>query len=213
VLTDQKVIDFFTNEMILAKVNGKEDTLLAQQHHIVAYPTLVMVDTDGDEVDRIVGYMEPDSLLIEARNYQKGIGTLADLLTGVRNLSFEIAEKYHYRDESEEAVAWYQKVINDGEPRDSLSGESRMAIGNMYVRAKEYDTAAAAFTKIMEDFEGTQFAEDAEIWRAYTYRRKGDTTAAITAFEKFIERHPESEDVDYAQKQIAKLKGETEEEE
>jgi len=211
-LTDQKVIDFFTNEMILAKVNGKEDTLLAQQNHIVAYPTLVMVDTNGDEVDRIVGYMEPDSFLIEARNYQKGIGTLADLLTGVRNLSFDIAEKYHYRDGREKAVTWYQKVIDDGDPRDSLSGESRMAIGDMHIRAKVYDLAALAFTSIMNDFEGTQFAEDAEIWRAYTYRKKGDTTAAITAFEEFIEHYPESEDVDYAEKEIKKLKGEPEEE-
>jgi tetratricopeptide (TPR) repeat protein len=199
--------------MILAKVNGKEDTLLAQQNHIVAYPTLVMVDTNGNEVDRIVGYMEPDSFLTELRNYEKGIGTLADLLTGVRDLSFEIAEKYHYRDESEKAVTWYRKVIDDGDPHDSLSGESRMAIGDMYVRAEEYDSAAAAFTQIMEDFEGTQFAEDAEIWRAYTYRKKGDTTAAIAAFEEFIEHYPESEDVDYAEKEIKKLKGEPEEEE
>ena len=217
-MTDQKVIDFFTNEMILAKVNGKEDTLLAQQHHIVAYPTLVMVDTVGDEVDRIVGYMEPDSLLTELRNYQKGIGTLADLLSKAeagpdRSLSFDIAEKYHYRDGREEAVTWYQKVIDDGDPCDSLSGESRMAIGDMHIRAKEYDFAALAFTSIMNDFEGTQFAEDAEIWRAYTYRKKGDTTAAIAAFEEFIEHYPESEDVDYAEKQIKKLKGETEEEE
>ena len=218
VLTDQKVIDFFTNEMILAKVNGKEDTLLAQQHHIVAYPTLVMVDTNGDEVDRIAGYMEPDSLLTELRNYQKGIGTLADLLSKAeagpdRSLSFEIAEKYHYRDGREEAVTWYQKVIDDGDPRDSLSGESRMAVGDMHVRAKEYDFAALVFTSIMNDFEGTQFAEDAEIWRAYTYRKKVDTTAAIAAFEEFIEHYPESEDIDYAEKQIKKLKGETEEEE
>jgi len=218
VLTDQKVIDYFTNEMILAKVNGKEDTLLAQQHHIMAYPTLVMVDTVGDEVDRIVGYMEPDSFLIELRNYQKGIGTLADLLSKAeaspdRSLSFEIAEKYHYRDGREEAVTWYQKVIEDGDPRDSLSGESRMAVGDMHVRAKEYDFAALAFTSIMNDFEGTMFAEDAEVWRAYTYRKKGDTTAAIAAFEEFIEHYPESEEVDYAEKQIKKLKGETEEKE
>jgi tetratricopeptide (TPR) repeat protein len=217
VLTDQKVIDFFTNEMILAKVNGKEDTLLAQQHHIVAYPTLVMVDTVGDEVDRIVGYMEPDSFLIELRNYQKGIGTLADLLRKAeaspdRSQSFKIAQKYRYRDGREEAVTWYQKVIDDDDPRDSLSGESRMALADMHRRAKEYDFAALAFTSIMNDFEGTMFAEDAEVWRAIVYRIKADTTAAITAFEEFIEHYPESEDVDYAEKQIKKLKGETEEE-
>ncbi len=216
--TDQKVIDFFTNEMILAKVNGKEDTLLAQQHHIVAYPTLVMVDTNGDEVDRIVGYMEPDSFLTELRNYQKGIGTLADLLRKAeagpdRSQSFKIAKKYRYRDGREEAVTWYQEVIDGGNPLDSLAGESRMALADMHRRAKEYDFAALAFTSIMNDFEGTMFAEDAEVWRAIVYRIKADTTAAITAFEEFIEHYPESEDADYAEKQIKKLKGETEEEE
>ncbi len=216
-MTDQKVIDFFTNEMILAKVNGKEDTLLAQQHHIVAYPTLVMVDTVGDEVDRIVGYMEPDSFLTELRNYEKGIGTLADLLRKAevnpdRSLAFEIADKYRYRDGREEAVTWYQKVIDHGDPRDSLSGESRMALADMHRRAKEYDLAALAFTSIMNDFEGTMFAEEAEVWRAIVYRIKADTTAAITAFEEFIEHYPESEDVDYAEKLFMKVKGETQEE-
>lgn len=202
----------------MAKVNGKEDTLLAQQHHIVAYPTLVMVDKNGDEVDRVVGYEEPDSLLTKLRDYRKGIGTLADLLTKAeanpdRFLSLEIAEKYHYRGGNENAVTWYQKVIDTGDPRDSLSGESRTAMADMYRRAKEYATALEAFTGIMKDFEGSMFAQDAEIWRAIVHRQKGDTTTAITAFEEFIEHYPESEDVDYAQKQIAKLKGETEEEE
>ncbi len=204
--------------MILAKVNGKEDTLLTQQHHVMFYPTLIMVDKNGDEVDRIVGYMEPDSLLIKVRNYREGIGTLADLISRVktdpdRSLSFEIAEKYHYRDQGEEAVTWYQKVIDDGDPRDSLSGESRMSLADMHYRAKEYDLAGLAFTSIMSDFEGTLFAEDAELWRAHIYRKKGDTTAAIVAFEEFVEHYPESEEIDYAQKELAKLRGETEEQE
>jgi len=214
VLSNPKVVDFFTNEMILVKVNGKEDTLLAEKYHISAFPTLVMLDKSGDEVDRVVGYRGPDSFLITLRDYRNGIGTLADLLNKAktnsdRSLSFEIAEKYKYRGGSDEAAVWYQKVINDGDPRDSLAGESRLALADMPRRAKKYNQALEAFSCIMKDFHGTSFAEEAEVWMAMVYRQKNDTTAAIAAFEEFIKHYPESEDVDYAKKQINKLKGDT----
>ncbi len=215
-LTDQKVIDFFTNEMFLAKINGKEDTLLKQQHRVSGYPTLVMLDKNGEDVDRIVGYRPPEKFLKILRDYRNGIGTLADLLNQAktkpdRSLAFEIANKYKYRDSSEDASTWYQKVIDAGDPRDSLSGESRFAIADMYRRAKEYYRALGAFSGIMKDFKGTSFAEDAEIERAIVYRKKADTISAIAAFEDFAKHYPESEDFDYAKKQIAKLKGKAEE--
>jgi len=217
VLTDKEVIDFFTNEMILAKVNGKEDTLLADQYHISAYPTLVMLDKNGNEIDRVVGYMPADAFLKTLKDYRQGIGTLTDLLAKAktnpdRSLAFKIAEKYKYRGGSEDATSWFQKVIDAGDPLDSLSGESRFALAGMHYRAKNYNQALEAYSQIIKDFNGSFLAEPAEIWRAIVFRKMGDTTRAITAFEKFIEHYPESEDISYAEKQIAKLKGETEEE-
>jgi len=214
VLTDQKVIDFFTNEMILAKINGKTDTMLSRQYHVSAFPTLVMLDKEGKEVDRIVGYMPADNFLTKIRNYQKGIGTLQDLLnkaktTPDRRLYFKIAEKFKYRGGGEDAATWYQKVIDEGDPVDSLSGESRLSIADMHRRAKDYSKALEDFSQIMKNFDGSPFAEEAEIWRAIVFRQKGDTTNAIAAFEGFIKHYPNSEDVSYAEKQITKLKGET----
>lgn len=213
-MKDKAVVDYFTNEMILAKVNGKEDSLLAQRFHIVAYPTLVMVDSTGEEVDRIIGYMPPVDFLKEVKNYREGIGTLSDLLKQAeanpeRELMFEIAEKYHYRGSNDEAVHWYQKVIEAGDPLDSLSGECRMSLGSMFYLDKQYDSAIEMFTQIMEDFKEKPLAEDAEIWRAVVYRKKSDTTAAIAAFEAFVEHYPKSDALDYAQHWIAKLKGDT----
>ena len=79
-------------------------------------------------------------------------------------------------------------------------------------RAKDYDAALAKYTVIVEEFEGTAFGADAEIYLGFVNRVKGDTLAAIAAFESFVARHPDSEDVDYAQKQISRLKGEVPEE-
>ncbi len=214
-LTDQKVIDFFTNEMVMAKINGKQDTSLAAAYHIMGYPTLVLVDPEGAEVDRVVGYMPPDSLLTELTNYKNGIGTLADLLAQAetnsdRSLAYRIAEKYHYRGGTEKATSWYDKVISAGDPHDSLSGECRLAIADVHRRNKEYAAALKAFTSVITDFGSSMFAENAQVWKAIVHRQMEDTAAAIKAFEQFVKHYPESEDVEYAQKQIAKLKGEAE---
>ena len=97
-------------------------------------------------------------------------------------------------------------MIAVGQATDSLAGESRMALADMLRRDKNWDAAVGSFEEIMKDFKGTPFAVDAEIWRAIVYSRKGDTTAAISAFEQFLVNNPTAEDTSYARKQIEKLK-------
>ncbi len=210
------VIDYFASKVVLLKIDAKVDSALTKEYHISGYPTLVLTDNQGVEIDRIVGYRDPEPFVQKLEDYQKGIGTLADLLSRAntekdRELFMEIAEKYKYRGGADEAGTWFQRVIDEGKPTDSLSGESRMALADLHRRAKDYDTAKDSFTRIMKDFKGTSFAESAEIWRAIVYRQKADTGMAITAFENFIKHYPESEDIGYAQGQIEKLKGETSE--
>jgi tetratricopeptide (TPR) repeat protein len=217
VFIDSAAIEFFTNYMVLAKFNAEIDSNLAKTYRISGYPTSVLIDKDGNETDRIVGYLEPPDYLRTLTDFQKGIGTLEDLLSQAKDtedrlLYFDIAEKYKYRGGPEEAEIWFGKVIDAGKPTDSLSGESRMGMADMIRRAKDYDKAGEAFRQIMADFEGQWFAMDAEIYVGICHRQKGDTVAAIAAFEGYIEHFPESEDVGYAQRQIDRLKGIPEEE-
>lgn len=211
VFVDPTVTEFFTNEMVLAKVNAEVDSALARRFHISGYPTAVLVNNDGTEVDRIVGFAPAAEYLKMIKDYEQGIGTLDDLLNQAktsedRKLYYDIAEKYKYRGGDEDAIVWYGKVVDAGSPTDSLSGEARMALADMHRRAKEYDKSLAAFAAIKKDFGSGQFAEVADIWSAIVYRVKGDTTAAINAFEKFATDYPESEDLGYVKAQIEKLK-------
>jgi thioredoxin-related protein len=212
VYTDPKTIDFFTNKMVLFKTNAEVDTALAHKFNISGYPTLVMTDSKGNEIDRIIGYEPTETFLQHLQDYQNGIGTLGDLLKQAdtsknRDLYFQIADKYKYRGGDEDAINWYNKVIDAGKPTDSMSGESKFAIADMYFRAKKYDEALSDYGKISKDFKGTGFAELADIYTPIAYTKMGDTTKAISAFEKFIKVHPNSEDTAYAKIQIGKLKG------
>ncbi len=204
--------EFFTNEMVLAKINAEVDTMVAQQYDVSGYPTMVLVDKQGNEVDRIVGFMPRDDYIAEMVNYSKGIGTLDDLLSQAegsddRMLMYRIADKYKYRGGDVEATEWFNRIIAAGEPTDSMSGEARLSLADMHRRANEFATAIEMYQAVVKDFGDTPHGEAGHIWTAITYRNQGDTTAAIEHFESFITAFPNSEDVDYARKQIARLNG------
>lgn len=211
VLNTDEAQQFFTDEMLLVRVNAEVDTMLAQKYSVSAFPTLVLVHPDGEEIDRIVGFVPIDPFLQTLRDYEQGIGTLDDLLSKAetetdREMFMQIAEKFQYRGGPDEAKNWYAKVVSSGDKTDSLSGEARMSIADMKRRDKKNDEALADFQQIEADFAGREVAATAAIWQAIIYRQNGDTAQAIAGFERFLAEYPNSEDTSYAQKQIDKLK-------
>lgn len=245
-----EIVEFFTNEAVYAKINAEEDTMVSKAFKVMGYPTFVLTNSKGEEIDRIAGYLPADEFLQTIDDYRNGIGTLNALLEEAktsddRELYFQIADKYKYSGDSRNGQIWFMKIAATGEEKDSLSGEAYMAIADMFRREDRDDEALETYKKIVIDFEGTDFEprgmlyvghmnrwgkdfetamniyntvmtkfkggkyeEEAEIYRALNYRDKGDTAQAITAFAAFAEHWPNSEDFDYANEQIAKLRGE-----
>ncbi len=215
-LIDSSFIEYFSNDMIFVKAHAEAaDSLTAKKYNVSGFPTFVLVDSKGEEIDRIVGYMEAEPFLAQINDYMNGIGTLDDLLSKVkeskdRTLYFEIADKYKYRGAPDDAKIWFEKVIADGKPTDSLSGEATFALADMTLRNKEYESAIDKFAAIEKDFKGTSFAEMAILYSAYIYRAKiNDTAKSISEYERFVKMYPASEDAEYATKKISELKGET----
>jgi tetratricopeptide (TPR) repeat protein len=216
VFTDEKAIAFFTNDMILAKIHAEEDTLARDKYYARAYPTSILIRKNGEEVDRLVGFDSTDAYLQTFVDFTNGIGTLDDLLGQAegsedRSLFMEIADKYKYRGSASDAEAWFTKVIEAGEPLDSLSGEARLSLAYMLRKAEDYEGALLAYRKVAEEFE-SYHGMDAVIYQAIVYRYMADTANAVATFESYIEQFPESPDVEYAQEQIEKLTNPPEEE-
>jgi len=213
VFVDPKAITFFTNDVLLAQINAEKDTLAAKPFHVMGFPTLVLIDKNGKEIDRIFGYLPTDELIKTVTDYRNGIGTLDDLLAKMtakpeRQMAFDIAEKYKGRGAVVDGETWYGKVIAMGESKDSLSRESRMAIADMYRRDKKYAEALKAFAEIATDFAGMPAAQDADWYRGDVYRRMKDTVNAVKAFEDWVAKYPAADtgDVNYTKKLIEKLK-------
>jgi len=211
VLVDPKAQQFFTEEMVLVKVYSESDTDIVNRYSVTTSPTMVLVRPNGEEIDRITSYMPVDRFLSTLRSYDRGIGTLGNMLSRAegsdnRTLMMQIAEKYKLRGDGERSNAWYQKVVTAGDPADQMSGEARIHLADAKRRAREWDAALADFKAIEEDFQGHQFAATAAIWQAMIYQERGDTEAAIAEYERFIADYPKAKETDYARKQISKLK-------
>ncbi len=250
VLTDQKAIDFLAKDVVFAKINAEVDTNVSKAYKIMGFPTFLLTDANGQEIERIAGYLATDDFIKTVNDYRNGIGTLGALLEKSkegtdRNLYFEIANKYKYRGDTKSAKDWFDKIVASGEKNDSLAGETYMAIGDMYRRDKnneqamavyqqvvkefvgtpfegqgmlyvghthrrlnEFDKALAIYNEVRAKYKGASFEQEGEIYCAIAYRDMGDTTQAVSAFVAFLEHWPNSEDVEYANEQISKLRGE-----
>lgn len=207
---DSQAIEYFTNDVLLVKINAEEDTLTKQRYHVMGYPTTVLINKDGSEVDRLIGYAPPEEFIGTLVDYSNGIGTLADLLDSAstvddRTLLFAIADKYKYRGEPDSADTWYNRVIAAGDAADSLSGASRVAMADQLLRMDDYGRALESFKAIAVDFEGQYHGMDAETYVGYIYRVTGDTAQALAKFKEVAEKYPGTEAGDYAASQVEKL--------
>ncbi len=206
--------------IVFVKVNGWEDTSMAQTWGVNGYPALVLMTAAGEEVDRLPGFFPPEEFRAEIEGFLAGRGTLADLLSRWQafpdslELLSQIGDKYQNRGQRAQAESCYTELLT----RDPANahGQSAGALHSMGVMAygagkESYDTALARFQAVIDRFPGTDQAIDAETWVPYIMARLDRYDEALARFEQFKVDHPTSTEIEWVNRQIAdiqKKKGE-----
>jgi len=211
--THQSVIDLST-KMVFVKAEGKKDTITRQRYQIAGFPTVILMNSSGEEIDRIYGYAPPEKFVTTIQDYLQGKNTLTDLENRFEadrtdaELAFRLAEKYEGRRMYEEASSYYNKVV-DLDPKDEKgnSDDALFGLAWLEVRKKEYLKAMDAFKHFLQKFPKSEIATDAEMYIPYCYAKAGDTTKALGLYEKFLVQHPDSPDTGWVKDKIKALKG------
>ncbi|MFQ6032061.1 MAG: tetratricopeptide repeat protein [Candidatus Zixiibacteriota bacterium] len=202
-----------SKDMIFVKAEAKEDTALRDQYEIAGFPTVILMKSSGEEIDRIYGYLPPKEFLSTIQSYLQGKETLEDIENRFQTdptdveLAFKLADKYEARRRYDQAVSYYQKVV-DLDPEDK-KGKSQDALFNLAwleIRKKDYLKAVDAFKNFLEKYPKSEMAEDAERFIPYSYAKTGDTTKALELYQRFLTNHPDSKDTSWVKKKIKELK-------
>ncbi len=199
-------------ENVFVKINAEVDTVLAREYAISGYPTIVITRPDGEEIDRIWGYLAPTDFYNQIQLYFQGKETMDDYLSRLldepENLDYlsMIAEKHASRSKYDEAIEFYEKVIAlDSDNEEGYGAKAMASIYDTQGRAKDYKGAITTCEKISTMFQGTEEADDAAARIGYYTAKLGDLGKALKIYRDYVEKHPDSENAEWVKKRIADL--------
>jgi outer membrane protein assembly factor BamD (BamD/ComL family) len=213
---DEAVIALM-EDIVKVRIDADVDTTLRREYGVAGFPTVVLANADGSEIDRIYGYAGPEDFVEIITDYLNDKNTLADYLRQAEAeptmaLYTKIAEKYTGRSKFNDAEQYYLKILDeDPDNEQGYSDSALFSMGQMKSRAKEYSSAEEIFTRFRRTYPESGLADDAYYETAKTYRYAEDYDKAIETFKSFTEVYPESDLAETANIYIAychDLKGE-----
>jgi tetratricopeptide (TPR) repeat protein len=213
--TDTSLIRF-SMDFVFFKTNAEKDTALAERFKVNGYPTVILTNPSGEEIDRVVGYANAPDFMQKIKEYLKGEGTLSNLENKLKKdttdieLWFKVGDKYQERRRFEEALLNFNKVVSlDPKDKTTKASEALLNMGFIYRKLKNYPNAIEKFQEILKQYPKSKVSLKAEEYIPYTYATMGDTVKAVTLFKKILKDHPdlESGKKDSVEKMIDKLEG------
>lgn len=209
--TDSSVIDF-SHKFIWAKVDAKRDTQAARGFRVFGYPTVILLDPSGQEMDRIVGYLRPEPFMGQIQGYLSGQGTMAALQKQVAEdsadvqLLFQLGEKHHQRGQWDQSLSLFEKVLRlDPKNQEGFSDDALSSQGDALRRMERTDEAVARFSQLSDRYPESELAEDAPLEIGYTYQMAERHEEAEMIYRDFLKNNPGHRYEDWVKGQLEKL--------
>lgn len=204
-----------SKDMIFVKAEAKKDTVVRDKYEIAGFPTVILMKSSGEEIDRIYGYLPPTDFVFTIQSYLQGKETLEDLTNRFQadstdvELAYKLADKHEARMKYDEAGLYYRKVVDlDPENKKGKSQDALFNLAWLELRRKEFLKAVDVFQSFLEKYPGGEMAQDVERYIPYSFAKAGDTTKALELYQKFLTDHPDSQDTTWVRERIKELKKE-----
>jgi thioredoxin-related protein len=203
----------FLKNFELGKINAEVDTNVAKRYGVRSYPTVLLLKSNGDEIDRVVGYEPPDDFVSSLVMSLSGVGTLDDLLgrlqASPRDLELiqKVAEKYMYRSQYGMARDYFKELVTgDKNNAAGLAAVGAYRLAYMKYKDKEYLEAADMYRYVAENFPHSDQAVDSDLMNAYCLQKAEKFDAAKESYQKFLEKYPDTDEREWINKQLEKMK-------
>lgn len=191
--TDAKVQGLL-NSMIAADWDAEKDPHLAiaKKYKVSAYPTLLVIGPDGNEVDRHLGYLDPEEFIQTIDGYRHGVGTVAALEEQLKakpddvELLYQVGTKHAEAGRSEQAAASLNKVLKLDPKNTERNPLILYSLGEAYYMDEKYADAKPYFSRVLTDYPTSDAVPDATRRLAGIEYKLGNHDAAVATMEKTL---------------------------
>jgi thiol-disulfide isomerase/thioredoxin len=172
---DDKMINYFNKEnYVMIKVNPEKDREAESKFKVYSYPTLLIFNPNGKEIDRLLGFKTTGEMIKALEDLKKGIGTLEDLLNKFKKykkedksaekikLMFAVNDKYIARADYPQALEMIDRIIElDKDNSKKQAAAAMYQRGYVYYKWKKYKKAVDALVAIHKVYPQSEEAESA----------------------------------------------------
>ncbi len=216
VYAKKEISDFANANQINYKIDAEkgEGIDFAKKYKIEGYPSILFLDGDGNEIDRVYGYVPAKDFLEMMTDYNKGINTFSFLKAEVEknpsniDASLKLADKYSMYGENEKAKVLLNKIIElDGSNAGGKTDDAKFRL----VGFTEKEERIKGLESFINDNPTSDQIRDAYISLAesYYYENK-DAANAERVYKDMLSKYPGDEFVNssygqYMNQQAASL--------
>lgn len=215
---DQTVLEYFKKEKyMMFKINPEKDVESEKVFKVFSYPTFLIFNGKGKEIDRFLGYQDSQTLIRKLEDLKQGIGTLEFYLAqyektrGKANKEnfdtiSEIMNKYIARADYPQALELVDEVVRLG--KDNSHKQAAGAVlfrGYIYYKWKKYQQAINVLLNLHKQFPKSEEVPESFLSAAYYAYKMKDPAQQLKILKTFVKKFPDHKSVERAKKQIAKI--------
>lgn len=195
--SDATVADYINSAVVPIKIDAEkgEGIAIAKKYGVRAYPTILLINANGEEIDRLLGYIPPEPFLKSVKDYVIGVNSVAQVRAAVEKnpddpvVQFAAATKYVSRNEPALAVGHYRKLLElDPENKLGHNEEAEFAVAVDVLQSEKNGAQLEAFA--------AKYPESANARRALgtlvtVSLRGGDAEGARKYFLRYTAKFPD----------------------
>ena len=178
--TDQKVIDFAKQNLISKKIDAEKGDGPKQKkkYRVRGYPTILFLDSQGVEIDRIVGYRPPEEFLSELNRIKNGENTISEIISRYEQnknhypTQISLAEKFVTLNLSDSAKSILDDIYHKQKKKSQLDFTIAFRVSKLYYRIGSLDTSIDLLDQIVDS--GVD-SSDSGYFYGLLYKAKRDT--------------------------------------
>lgn len=189
VYTDKEFSAYASANFISIKLDAeKEGASDAQTYRVRAYPSVVFIDGDGKEIDRVVGYDEPKAYLENTKRASSGKNKVEFLLEEDKadptiESKLALVKKYQGDGNAEQALVYLKAArdLAEKERHESLEDLSfvlaRMTLKDGLSESELY----------LKKFPSGKYVADVYTLKSFYYQGQGDVKAQQKWIDKMLD--------------------------
>lgn len=194
VFKDPESGNFINEHFVSVKIDGEkgEGPELMDRFSISGFPTILVLDADGNEIDRIVGFGDKQGFLSILNDYVNGVNTIAYWQKKAEENPEDtqalivVAEKLWEKSDFAAAVPYYEKLASVTKDDEQLQVTQ--------LRLAEYALTKDDVQPFKKLLAGNSLDENyrrsANLRMLSYYRKKGDQSNLIQTYDVLIKENP-----------------------